>query len=341
MDRGAPSRSSRARGEGASVCSASSSRPTPKFETAEPKKTGVALPESKSAASSVPPAPSSSSSSSAAVAQASPSRAAACAAVMSSSGARLAPPAVRVKRWKVPVLRSTTPRKSPGIPTGHVAATGLSPSTDSMWSIISSGSRPGRSYLLTNVISGMLRACATSNRRSVCGSTPFAASSSITAQSAAASTRSVSSEKSLWPGVSSRLKTVEACSKRSTVLVTEIPRRRSMSIQSEVVERRLRRPCTAPATSIASEYSRSFSVSVVLPASGCEMIANVRRRAASAATVLMGVVVTVIAATEGSGAVWGAPGPGRCRGWALLRIPESLGRGRASSSIGLSSTMDD
>ena len=83
------------------------------------------------------------------------------------------------------------------MPTGQVAATGVRPSTLSMWSSISSGSRPGRSYLLTNVISGMLRARATSNRRSVCGSTPFAASSSMTAQSAAASTRSVSSEKSL------------------------------------------------------------------------------------------------------------------------------------------------
>ena len=50
-----------------------------------------------------PPAPSSSSSSSAAVAQASPSRSAACSAFMSSSGARFAPPAVRVKRWNVPV----------------------------------------------------------------------------------------------------------------------------------------------------------------------------------------------------------------------------------------------
>ena len=57
-----------------------------------------------------------------------------------------------------------------------------------------------------------------------------------------------------------------------------------MSIQSDVVARRLRRPWTAPASSIASEYSSSFSVSVVLPASGWEMIANVRRRAASLAT---------------------------------------------------------
>src|SRR3954471_19977161 len=34
---------------------------------------------------------------------------------------------------------------------------------------------------------------------------------------------------------------------------------------------------------MAPPYRRSFSVSVVFPASGCEMIAKVRRRAASAA----------------------------------------------------------
>jgi hypothetical protein len=38
---------------------------------------------------------------------------------------------------------------------------------------------------------------------------------------------------------------------------------------------------TAPASSMAPAYSSSFSVSVVLPASGCEMIANVRRRSTS------------------------------------------------------------
>jgi hypothetical protein len=41
------------------------------------------------------------------------------------------------------------------------------------------------------------------------------------------------------------------------------------------------RPRTAPASSIAPAYRSSFSVSVVLPASGCEMMANVRRRATS------------------------------------------------------------
>ena len=41
------------------------------------------------------------------------------------------------------------------------------------------------------------------------------------------------------------------------------------------------RAFTAPAMRIAPPASSRFSVSVVLPASGCAMIANVRRRAAS------------------------------------------------------------
>ena len=62
----------------------------------------------------------------------------------------------------------------------------------------------------------------------------------------------------------------------------EIPRCRSSSIQSLVVWRAAWRIFTDPARWIAPPYSRSFSVSVVLPASGCEMIAKVRRRAISA-----------------------------------------------------------
>src|SRR5688572_11525187 len=59
--------------------------------------------------------------------------------------------------------------------------------------------------------------------------------------------------------------------------VTEIPRARSMSSQSERVRRRSPRALTWPAIWIAPPKYSSFSVSVVLPASGCEMIAKVRR----------------------------------------------------------------
>jgi len=60
-----------------------------------------------------------------------------------------------------------------------------------------------------------------------------------------------------------------------------MPRCFSTSIQSDVAWRALLRPFTVPASWIAPPKSRSFSVSVVLPASGWEMIAKVRRLATS------------------------------------------------------------
>src|SRR6185437_8123594 len=60
--------------------------------------------------------------------------------------------------------------------------------------------------------------------------------------------------------------------------VTEIPRCCSRRIQSEVAWRAALRPLTVPAIWMAPPKSSSFSVRVVLPASGCEMIANVLRR---------------------------------------------------------------
>src|SRR4051794_40975782 len=67
-----------------------------------------------------------------------------------------------------------------------------------------------------------------------------------------------------------------------TELVTEMPRCFSTSIQSEVAWRELLRAFTVPAICMAPPNSSSFSVSVVLPASGWEMMAKVRRRATSA-----------------------------------------------------------
>ena len=62
-----------------------------------------------------------------------------------------------------------------------------------------------------------------------------------------------------------------------------MPRCFSISIQSEVAWREALRAFTEPAIWIAPENSSSFSVSVVLPASGWEMIAKVRRRRVSEA----------------------------------------------------------
>src|SRR3954468_3532512 len=66
-----------------------------------------------------------------------------------------------------------------------------------------------------------------------------------------------------------------------TDVTTEMPRSRSIFIQSERVLRRSPLALTWPARLMAPPNSSSFSVSVVLPASGGEMIAKVRRRATS------------------------------------------------------------
>src|SRR6476469_5625119 len=60
----------------------------------------------------------------------------------------------------------------------------------------------------------------------------------------------------------------------------EMPRSRSMSIQSDTVPRRPALPCTAPAWPITRACRASASVSVDLPASGWLMTAKVRRRPA-------------------------------------------------------------
>src|SRR5467141_953211 len=71
-----------------------------------------------------------------------------------------------------------------------------------------------------------------------------------------------------------------------TEVTTEMPRSRSIFIQSERVLRRSPLALTWPARLMAPPNSNNFSVSVVLPASGCEMMAKVRRRAASVAMVV-------------------------------------------------------
>ena len=62
---------------------------------------------------------------------------------------------------------------------------------------------------------------------------------------------------------------------------TEMPRSFSICMKSDRVRRASPLARTWPAIWIAPPNSRNFSVSVVLPASGCEMIAKVRRRAIS------------------------------------------------------------
>jgi hypothetical protein len=85
-------------GAGASPTRVSSSAPTPKFDTADANRTGVVTPSRNSDCSWSWPLASSSSTSSTACCHASPSRTSAASAESASSGAIVAPPAVRVKR---------------------------------------------------------------------------------------------------------------------------------------------------------------------------------------------------------------------------------------------------
>src|ERR1700688_2386796 len=64
----------------------------------------------------------------------------------------------------------------------------------------------------------------------------------------------------------------------------EMPRARSIAIQSEVTPRRPALPCTAPAWVIADACRASASVRVDLPASGWLITANAGRLADSAST---------------------------------------------------------
>src|SRR3984885_5881346 len=73
-----------------------------------------------------------------------------------------------------------------------------------------------------------------------------------------------------------------------TERVTEMPRCCASRIQSEVAWRAALRPLTVPAIAIAPPNSSNFSVSVLVPASGCEIIAKVRRRAISSGRVVIG-----------------------------------------------------
>lgn len=66
-----------------------------------------------------------------------------------------------------------------------------------------------------------------------------------------------------------------------TDVATEMPRCRSISMKSDVAPRLILFDLTAPATWIAPPKSSSFSVSVVLPASGWLMMAKVRLRSIS------------------------------------------------------------
>ena len=142
------------------------------------------------------------------------------------------------------------------------------PSSASSSSRRSKGFLPSRSILLTKIITGVLRIVQTCMSLRVCASTPLAESTTMITLSTAVSVRKVSSAKSWCPGVSRILILKSRYSKPITEVATEIPRCFSISIQSEVAVFLILLDFTAPATWIAPPKRRSFSVRVVLPASG-------------------------------------------------------------------------
>ena len=83
---------------------------------------------------------------------------------------------------------------------------------------------------------------------SVCCSTPLALSSTMITLSTAVRTRYVSSEKSRWPGVSSRFSSYPRYGNFITEEVTLIPRSFSIVIQSLIANRSAFRALISPAS---------------------------------------------------------------------------------------------
>jgi len=181
----------RAPGEGARSTSASSTSITPKLLTPEPKNTGVCLPARKASWSQAGDAPVASSMLSMALVHSWPKRFSSAAGSLSgmdsnSCGRRSLPPSNTVI---ICVRKLTIPPKDFPWPTGQVMGTQGMPSSRSISSRMSRGSRTSRSILLTKVMMGVSRWRQTSIRRRVWASTPLAASITISAESTAVSTR--------------------------------------------------------------------------------------------------------------------------------------------------------
>ena len=235
---------------------------TPKLFMPDPKNTGVSCPSCTACKSKS--LPSSSKSSMSSINRACKSSPMSVAKFASSSGTISRPfvflsspflvfPALASlsNRCTSLVGRWNTPRNVSPLPMGQFTAYVGSSNSCSIWSNSSSGSKLGRSILLQNVKMGSPFSRHTSNSFRVCGSRPLAESISITALSAALTVRYVSSEKSAWPGVSSRFSVNPEYAKDSAVDEMEMPRCCSISIQSEVAAFAPRRDRTAPASLIA------------------------------------------------------------------------------------------
>src|SRR6185295_3887938 len=118
-----------------------------------------------------------------------------------------------------------------------------------------------------------------------------------------------------------------------------MPRSFSSSIQSLVACRRARLAFTLPARWMAPPYNRSFSVSVVLPASGWLMMAKVRRRATSRSSSVLILTARLPQPAQNTAAGATPDGdPGRSLGYFLpLQVyrpsPVGMSPGTASGSV--------
>ena len=171
--------------------------------------------------------------------------------------------------------RLNTPLKSLPEPIGQFTGQERIPKTFSISSSNSNGSFPWRSILFINVNIGIPLILQTWNNFFVWSSTPLAESITITALSAAIRVLYVSSLKSWCPGVSSIFIQKLLYSNWRTLDATDIPLCFSISIQSDTACFWDFLDLTEPASRIAPPYNRNFSVNVVFPASGWEIIAKV------------------------------------------------------------------
>jgi hypothetical protein len=182
---GVPSTSGGRSVAGASSTTASSSSRTPKFDSAEPKNTGVAVPARNASTSTSAPIASSSSTSSRTVL-----------GDLVDAALVLLACAIGHRRGVggleavgVPVRRSTTPWKRPSGLIGQVTGCPTSPRVASMSSRISSGSGTRPVHLVHEGDDRGAAGRQTAYSFSVWGSTPRAASMTITAASTPDSTR--------------------------------------------------------------------------------------------------------------------------------------------------------
>ena len=157
--------------------------------------------------------------------------------------------AAMVSRFSVPVSRySSRAASSRSAALSNSASSGppksTQPSSSRRFSSASSRSRsaPAWSILLTKRKTGTPYRSSSRHRVSVWLCTPSAPLMTSTAQSSTRSTRSVSAEKSAWPGVSTRVSSAFSRGRMACLAKMVMPRSRSMGSVSRKASRWSTRP---------------------------------------------------------------------------------------------------